>query len=73
VFISLSACWVLAFPVDVNVTALERAFDLAKSGECRTVRDIRFRLKRDGYAVEQIVGRQLQNQLVALMAAARSN
>jgi hypothetical protein len=45
--------------MDVNVTALERAFDLAKSGECRTVGDIRSRLKQEGYSDAQIIGRQL--------------
>jgi hypothetical protein len=59
--------------MEANITALERAFDLAQSGECRTVGDIRSRLKQEGYSVEQIVGRQVQNQLVALMAAARSD
>ena len=31
-------------------TILERAFDLARSGECATVADIRVGLQREGYS-----------------------
>ena len=35
--------------MDTKVTALERAFQLARSGHMATVDDIRKRLKREGY------------------------
>ena len=56
--------------MDVNVTALGRAFNLAKSGECRTVRDIRSRLKQEGYSDAQVIGSNLQKQLRAIIAQA---
>lgn len=44
-------------------TSLERAFELAKSGECKTVADIRKRLKDEGLSVAQIEGPRLTKQL----------
>ncbi len=46
-----------------NMTALERAFALAKSGRFRTVTDIRNALKAEGYSLEQITGGTLLKQL----------
>ena len=46
-----------------NTTPLERAFELAKSGRCRTTEDIFVVLKREGYPTEQIVGPWLLRQL----------
>jgi hypothetical protein len=57
--------------MDHRVTALERAFELAKSGSCETVADIRKRLLAERYSVDQITGRMLGKQLRALIAAAR--
>ena len=51
--------------MDQNTTALERAFQLAKSGELATVEAIRSRLKAEGYSVSQIVGKALIKQLRA--------
>jgi hypothetical protein len=59
--------------MDHNVTALERAFQLARSGECGTVQVIRERLKREGYSTMQIVGYSLTRQLRGLIAAARES
>jgi hypothetical protein len=56
--------------MDYNVTALERAFQLAKSGECASVGELRKRLKEEGYSVQKIVGRSLSRQLEALIKAA---
>jgi hypothetical protein len=56
--------------MDHNVTALERAFELAKSGECTSVADLRKRLKAEGYSQQKIVGRSLFRQLEALIKAA---
>jgi hypothetical protein len=54
-----------------TVTALERAFTLAKSGECTSVRDIRKRLIREGYSATAITGPTLLKQLLALIREAR--
>jgi hypothetical protein len=56
--------------MESNVTALERAFNLARSGKCRTVGDIRSRLKQEGYSDAQVIGSNLQKQLRAIIAQA---
>ena len=55
--------------MDHTVTALERAFQLAKSGDYKSVSDIKKRL-REGYSVAQVTGRVLSKQLDALIKAA---
>jgi hypothetical protein len=57
--------------MDHTVTALERAFVLARSGEYASVPDIRKRLAKEGYSVAQITGVALFKQLRALIRAAR--
>ncbi len=57
--------------MDHTVTALERAFQLAKSGDYTSVTDIKKRLGAEGYSVAQITGRVLSKQLDALIKAAR--
>lgn len=56
--------------MDPNVTALERAFELARSGACASVPDIRAKLAEEGYARNQIDGPRLIKQLRELCAAA---
>jgi len=58
--------------MDHNFTALERAFQLAKSGICLSVADLKKRLKSEGYATTDIVGMSISKQLRALIAAARN-
>lgn len=55
-------------------TTLERAFQLANSGECASVADIRARLKSEGYSDAQshTKGPSIRAQLNALCAAARA-
>ena len=48
-------------------TAIERAFELAKSGEYATVNVIKGRLKAEGYPLDQVDGKALTKQLRALM------
>jgi hypothetical protein len=57
--------------MDHTVTALERAFALAKSGDFASVPDIRKQLIQEGYSVAQITGRALSKQLLALIRAAQ--
>ncbi len=52
-------------------TALERAFALAKSGECAGPGEVKTMLKQEGFSAEQISGPSLMRQLRALCVAAR--
>ena len=54
------------------MTALERAFQLARSGHMATVDDIRKRLKQEGYDERAVAdgGRSLTTQLRGLIRAA---
>jgi hypothetical protein len=61
----------LCSAMEPTVTTLERAFALAKSGECTSVQAIRKRLIQEGYSVTQITGQALSKQLLALMRAAQ--
>jgi hypothetical protein len=54
-----------------GVTVLERAFQLARSGVCSSVGDIRERLKAEGYSLAQLTGRTLSRQLFGLIQEAR--
>jgi hypothetical protein len=55
--------------MDQNTTALERAFDLAKSGSYASIADIRRQLHAEGYSTAQITGGALSRQLTALIKA----
>jgi hypothetical protein len=57
--------------MDHTITALERAFQLAKSGDYAAVPDIKKRLIKEGYSVAQITGGALSKQLLALIRAAQ--
>jgi hypothetical protein len=59
--------------VDGKVSALERAFQLAKSGRLATVDDIKRQLKQEGYDVSSVdSGPSLRSQLKNLIKAARA-
>lgn len=53
--------------MDNRLSQLERAFELASSGRCTTVADIKRKLREEGYLDDQVEGRLLFNQLNALM------
>jgi hypothetical protein len=55
--------------MDPGVTTLERAFQLAKSGECRSIDEIKKTLTAEGYHTAQITGRVLLRQLQGLIPA----
>jgi hypothetical protein len=57
--------------MDQNTTALERAFELAKSGSCASVDDIKRQLHAEGYSTAQIIGGALSRQLNALIKAGK--
>ena len=56
-----------------NTTSVERAFQLAKSGDFVTVPAIRRQLRAEGYSDSQITGRALTQQLHASIRAARGH
>ena len=55
----------------VAKTFLERAFELAKSGQCASFKDLRMTLKAERYLaseIDQLKGLSLRRQLLDLMA-----
>lgn len=56
--------------MDHDLTALERAFQLASSGTCATVSEIKQKLKSEGYGLSQIEGSALLKQLRTLIKTA---
>jgi hypothetical protein len=57
--------------VEPNTTALERAFQLAKSGNVATVDALRRQLKAEGYLDFKVTGKALTTQLRALIQASQ--
>jgi hypothetical protein len=57
--------------MDQKMTALERAFQLARSGQVAGLTEIVTSLNREGYSGSQIEGRLLKRQLADLIKAAR--
>jgi len=55
--------------VDPHATALERAFQLARSGNVATMTALKNQLKAEGYSVETVTGKALIAQLRALIHA----
>ena len=52
-------------------TSLERAFELARTGEYPTSGDVKVQLNAEGFAGEQIFGPSLLRQLRRLISAAK--
>lgn len=52
-------------------TTLERAFELARSGEYQGVAELRAQLKAEGHSLAQLEGRTLARQLRELCTASR--
>jgi len=57
--------------MDQKMTALERAFQLARSGDVAGITEIAASLSREGYSARQIEGPLLKRQLGDLIKAAR--
>lgn len=51
-------------------TALERAFEMANSGQCHGISDIVKGLKAEGHGAQQIEGESLRRQLRAICVRA---
>ena len=58
--------------MDNRPTALERAFQLAKSGQPKSIDDIRRQLAKEHYSSGQITGGALKKQLLALIQEAQA-
>jgi hypothetical protein len=56
--------------MDQKMTALERAFQLARSGNVASLTEIISSLNREGYSGNQVEGRVLKRQLADLIKAA---
>jgi hypothetical protein len=54
-----------------STTAIERAFQVAKSGRFASMRDIEQVLKAEGYSIQPLDGRSLCEQFRQLMRASR--
>jgi hypothetical protein len=61
----------MPYGMDQKMTALERAFQLARSGQVAGLTEIVTSLNREGYSGSQIEGRLLKRQLADLIKAAR--
>jgi hypothetical protein len=53
-------------------TALERAFELAESGTCDSIEDIRKQLKSEGFSLAQLMGASLMKQLREVIRTSRA-
>lgn len=56
----------------MSVGIIERAFELARSGEYRSLDELKRRLAREGYeaVAAHLAGRMIKGQLTAMMNAA---
>jgi hypothetical protein len=57
--------------MDRYTSALERAFELAKSGRCRNITELRMALRSEGFSDEQVQGKSLNTQLRTLIEQAK--
>lgn len=57
--------------MQLRMTTLERAFELAGSGDFADIYSLKQRLSREGYVVDQLTGPVLLAQIKSLMRAAR--
>ncbi len=56
--------------MEPNKTALERAFELAKSGTVSSVGQLKDKIRAEGYDPDQINGSELYRQLRGIIAQA---
>jgi hypothetical protein len=55
-----------------DVSTIERAFQLAKSGHIATIQDLKSQLTREGFSITTITGESLSTQLRNMINAART-
>lgn len=56
-----------------GISAIERAFDLARSGKFSTLAEIKQAIKREGYAADQLQGPMLARQLRGILRSGTPN
>ena len=61
------------FIMDTRKTALEKAFEIARSGRCLHFPEIIQKLKGENYEVSQIVGPALKKQLCQIIQEAKQS
>jgi hypothetical protein len=59
--------------MEMHKTSLERAFEIARSGQCINLSDLIKCLRQEGYETSQIVGNELKKQLLGLIEEAKSH
>lgn len=59
--------------MDTSIGPLERAFQLARTGKYRNVGAIKDQLRREGYSADQLVGRTLGQQLLAIIRVTKKS
>ncbi len=61
--------------MDAPLSTLARALELARSGQCRSVNDVRQMLRREGYdeVHQHLNGSVINRQLIELLAQARAD
>lgn len=57
--------------IEKHITAIERAFEIARSGVPRNVDEIKKRLRDEGYDQDQIYGKLLSRQLMDIARRAQ--
>ncbi|PBB16527.1 hypothetical protein [Mesorhizobium sp. WSM4313] len=60
-------------PMDQHKRALERAFELAKSGAYASFGEVRTKIKKEGYDIHQMDGLALRKQINQIIRSAREN
>ena len=58
--------------MDPKKTAIERAFELARSGEYQDLNDVERRIHKEGYSRDQLQGPSLRKQLRGLILTSRN-
>jgi hypothetical protein len=57
--------------MDPKLSAIERAFQIARTGHATSSQDIKYALIKEGYPPGQIEGPSLSRQLMAIITVAR--
>ena len=58
--------------MQIRITSLERAFQIAKSGDVTNLSELKAALRREAYDLDQVQGHALRQQLRAVIKAARA-
>jgi hypothetical protein len=59
--------------MDPHKSPIERAFEIARAGACRTVDEVRNLLRAEGYDQRQLEGPALSKQIMEIIKNARTD